>query len=163
MPRVVILDPEMTSRTPEWLWLSTGVRALDHAVETVCSQFADHRSYAEAVEAIRLLARALPATMADPGDLDARLDAQLAVWLSMEHNRFGVPMGASHGIGHVLGAACHVPHGHTSCVMLPSVLRWNMPANGERQKRVSEAFGKPEVPAADLVAALVAEVAAEIL
>ena len=39
--------------------------------------------------------------------------------------------------------------------MLPSVLRWNLPANAERQTRVSDAFGKPDVPAADLVAGLV--------
>jgi maleylacetate reductase len=39
--------------------------------------------------------------------------------------------------------------------MLPSVLRWNLPANAERQKRVSEAFGQPDVAAADLVAGLV--------
>jgi maleylacetate reductase len=83
------------------------------------------------------------------------MNLQFGMWLSIGAGTSGVGVGASHGIGHVLGAACHVPHGHTSCVMLPSVLRWNLPANGERQKRVSEAFGKPETPAADLVASLV--------
>jgi maleylacetate reductase len=77
------------------------------------------------------------------------------MWLSIGAGTSGVGVGASHGIGHVLGAACHVPHGHTSCVMLPAVLRWNLPANADRQKRVSEAFGQPAVPAADLVAKLV--------
>ncbi len=147
VPRVVILDPAITLKTPQWLWLSTGIRALDHAVETVCSQFADKRSYVEAVEAIRLLSTALPATLADPDDLGARLDAQLAVWLSMEHNRFAVPMGASHGIGHVLGGTCNVPHGYTSCVMLPTVLRWNEGVNADRQAIVAAAFGQPGQPA----------------
>src|SRR5207302_409954 len=100
--------------------------------------------------------RALPAHKAKPDDLATRLDLQFGMWLSIGAGTSGVGVGASHGIGHVLGAACHVPHGHTSCVMLPSVLRWNLPANGERQKRVSEAFGKPDAPAADLVAGLVA-------
>jgi len=68
----------------------------------------------------------------------------------------GVTKGASHGIGHVLGGTAHVPHGYTSCVMLPSVLRWNLAANVDRQKRVSAAFGKPDTPAADRVAGLVA-------
>ena len=45
----------------------------------------------------------------------------------------GVPMGASHGIGYVLGAVFGVPHGHTSCIMLPAVMRWNKPANAARQ------------------------------
>ncbi|MGE0224850.1 MAG: iron-containing alcohol dehydrogenase [Acetobacteraceae bacterium] len=151
VPSIIILDPAVTVKTPQWLWLSSGVRALDHAVETVCAPKADIRSYLEAVPAIRLLARALPATHADPEDLSARLDAQLAVWLSMEHNRFGVSMGASHGIGHVLGGTCNVPHGYTSCVMLPTVLRWNAPVNADRQALVSEAFGQAGRPAADVV------------
>jgi len=150
-PTTVILDPAMTVRTPEWLWLSSGIRALDHAVETVCAPKADVRSYMEAIPAIRLLASALPRTKADPADLAARMDAQLAVWLSMEHNRFGVSMGASHGIGHVLGGTCNVPHGYTSCVMLPTVLRWNESANAERQAMVADAFGQAGRPAWQVV------------
>jgi maleylacetate reductase len=69
------------------------------------------------------------------------------VWLATEHNRFGISMGASHGIGHVLGGTCNVPHGYTSCVMLPAVLRWNEPANAARQKLVAEAMGAPDQPA----------------
>jgi maleylacetate reductase len=147
VPSVIVLDPAMTVRTPQWLWLSSGIRALDHAVETVCAPAADARSRLEAVSAISLLARALPATHQDPNDLTARLDAQLAVWLSMEHNRFGISMGASHGIGHVLGGTCNVPHGYTSCVMLPAVLRYNEGANADRQALVAEAFGRAGEPA----------------
>jgi maleylacetate reductase len=147
VPSVIILDPAVTVRTPHWLWLSSGVRALDHAVETVCAPAADARSWMEAIPAISLLARALPRTHQDPNDLGARLDAQLAVWLSMEHNRFGISMGASHGIGHVLGGTCNVPHGYTSCVMLPAVLRYNETANADRQALVAEAFGRAGEPA----------------
>jgi maleylacetate reductase len=43
-------------------------------------------------------------------------------------------MGGSHGIGYVLGAAFDIPHGHTSCIMLPAVMRWNQPANAERHR-----------------------------
>ena len=147
VPSVIILDPAVTVRTPQWLWLSSGIRALDHAVETVCAEAADARSRLEAIPAISLLARALPRTHQDPNDLAARMDAQLAVWLSMEHNRFGIPMGASHGIGHVLGGTCDVPHGYTSCVMLPAVLRYNESANADRQALVSEAFARGGEPA----------------
>ena len=84
-----------------------------------------------------------------------RLDLQCGMWLAIGAGTSGVGVGASHGIGHVLGGACHVPHGYTSCVMLPSVLRWNLPVNAEHQKRVSEAFGQPDVAAGDLVAGLV--------
>jgi maleylacetate reductase len=155
VPRVIVLDPAATLATPMDLMLSTGLKAVDHAVERLCSQQAHPFAIGTSTEALKLLARALPAHKAKPDDLETRLDLQFGMWLSIGAGTSGVGVGASHGIGHVLGAACHVPHGHTSCVMLPSVLRWNLPANGERQKRVSEAFGRPGTPAADLVAGLV--------
>jgi maleylacetate reductase len=63
----------------------------------------------------------------------------------------GVPMGASHGIGYVLGAVLDVPHGYTSCVMLPSVLRWNRQDNAERQALVAAAMGRPGDDAGDVL------------
>ncbi len=155
VPRVIVLDPAATLATPMDLMLSTGLKAVDHAVERLCSQQAHPFVIGTASEALKLLAKALPAHKARPDDMETRLDLQFGMWLSIGAGTSGVGVGASHGIGHVLGAACHVPHGHTSCVMLPSVLRWNLPANADRQKRVSEAFGRPERPAADLVADLV--------
>ncbi len=155
VPRVIVLDPAATLATPMDLMLSTGLKAVDHAVERLCSQQAHPFVLGTATEALKLLARALPAHKASPDDMATRLDLQFGMWLSIGAGTSGVGVGASHGIGHVLGAACHVPHGHTSCVMLPSVLRWNLPANAERQKRVGEAFGKPDAAAGDLVEGLV--------
>jgi maleylacetate reductase len=155
VPRVIVLDPAATLATPMDLMLSTGLKAVDHAVERLCSQQANPFAIGTATEALKLLAKALPTHKERPADGETRLSLQFGMWLSIGAGTSGVGVGASHGIGHVLGGACHVPHGHTSCVMLPSVLRWNLPANADRQTRVSEAFGKPEVPAADLVAGLV--------
>lgn len=151
VPRVVVLDPRASLRTPEWLWLSTGVRALDHAVETLCSQYGTPQSDGPARHAITLLGRSLPQSRAAPDDLEARLECQLGAWASMDHHQCRVPMGASHGIGHVLGGTCDVPHGYTSCILLPHVLRFNHEVNGDRQAAVSEAMGKPDEDAADLV------------
>jgi len=155
VPRVIVLDPAATMATPMDLMLSTGLKAVDHAVERLCSPQANPFAIGTATEALKLLSRALPGHKAKPDDMQTRMNLQFGMWLSIGAGTSGVGVGASHGIGHVLGAACHVPHGHTSCVMLPSVLRWNLPANADRQKRVSEAFGKPEASAADLVAGLV--------
>lgn len=68
----------------------------------------------------------------------------------------GVAKGASHGIGHVLGGTAGVPHGYTSCIMLPHVLRFNAPVNATRQAWISEALGQPNQTAGDAVAALIA-------
>jgi maleylacetate reductase len=64
-------------------------------------------------------------------------------------------MGASHGIGYVLGAEFGVPHGHTSCVMLPSVMRWNKSVNAERQALVAAAMGHPNEDAGDVLDAFI--------
>jgi alcohol dehydrogenase class IV len=155
MPRAVILDPAITRHTPEWLFLSTGIRAVDHCVEALCSRETHAFADAQAAKGLSLLATSLPQVKADPLDLDARLDCQLGAWLSMGALAAGVPMGASHGIGYVLGAAFGVPHGHTSCVMLPWVMRWNKPANAERQALVAAAMGHPGKDAGDCLDALI--------
>jgi len=156
VPLAVILDPAVTVHTPEWLWLSTGVRALDHCVEGLCSPGANAFCDAALLQGLRLLSTALPRVKADGGDLEARLDGLMAAWLSMTAVVAGVPMGASHAIGHILGGTCDVPHGYTSCVMLLAVLRWNVGVNADRQALVAEAMGRPGVPAAEVVAEFVA-------
>jgi maleylacetate reductase len=155
MPRAVILDPAVTLHTPEWLWLSTGIRAVDHCVEGLCSREAHPYADAQALKGLSMLTQALPRVKADPGDLDARMDCQIGTWLSMGPLSSGVPMGASHGIGYVLGAEFGVPHGYTSCVMLPSVMRWNKSDNAERQALVAAAMGKPGHDAADVLDAFI--------
>jgi maleylacetate reductase len=74
----------------------------------------------------------------------------------MVGSQTGVTKGASHGIGHVLGGTAGVPHGYTSCVMLPHVLRFNKPVNAARQAWVAQALGMPHGEAADAVADLIA-------
>jgi maleylacetate reductase len=151
IPRAVILDPAITLHTPPWLFLSTGIRAVDHCVEALCSQEAHPYADAQALKGLSMLAQGLPRVKADPHDLDARLDCQIGTWLSMGASAAGVPMGASHGIGYVLGAAFGVPHGYTSCVMLPAVMRWNSAVNADRQALVSAAMGQPGQDAADVL------------
>jgi maleylacetate reductase len=151
VPRAVILDPAITVHTPEWLFLSTGIRAVDHCVEGLCSREAHPYADAQALKGLSMLAEGLPRVKADGRDLDARMDCQIGTWLSAGPLASGVPMGASHGIGYVLGAAHGVPHGYTSCVMLPAVMRWNKPANADRQALVAAAMGRPGADAGDVL------------
>ena len=151
IPLVVIFDPAVTVHTPEWLWLSTGVRAVDHAVETFCSIDGNAYTDSTALQALRLLGRGLPAVKRDPNDLDARLDCQVGAWNSMAAIVTGTRMGASHAIGHVLGGSAGVPHGYTSCVMLPAVLAFNAEVNGDRQAEISAALGAAGQPASEVI------------
>jgi alcohol dehydrogenase class IV len=155
MPRAVALDPAVTVHTPEWLFLSTGVRAVDHCVEGICSGEANPYGDAQALHGLALLCRGLARVKAEPGDIAARLDCQIGSWLSMGPLAGGVPMGASHGIGYVLGAMFDIPHGHTSCIMLPAVMRWNKTVNAERQALIAAAMGHPGEDAGEVLDAFI--------
>lgn len=151
IPISVILDPEVTLPTPEWLFLSTGVRAVDHAVETYLSIDANAYTDGACLQALRLLGEGLPRVKDDPTDLEARLKCLMGAWMSMTGVITGSRLGASHAIGHILGGSAGVPHGHTSCIMLPYVLNWNESVNGERQKEVAIAMGRPGVAAGQVL------------
>lgn len=154
-PDIVILDPEMTSRTPPRLFFSTGLRALDHAVETWCSINPTPLSDAYSLHAARLLITSLRRASDASADMEARLDCMKGAWLSILGPAAGVKAGASHGFGHALGGTAGMPHGETSCVMLPHILRYNAPVNGDRQAVIASAVGSPETMLADIVANLV--------
>jgi maleylacetate reductase len=151
VPESVILDPGVTVHTPEWLWLSSGVRAIDHAVETLLSLDANDYTDGTALQALRALGAALPGVKKEANNLDARLRCMMGAWLSMVGVVSGTRLGASHAIGHILGGSANVPHGHTSCVMLPYVLDYNAEVNSQRQREVSAAMGRPETRASEVL------------
>jgi alcohol dehydrogenase class IV len=148
--RAIIMDPALTVHTPEWIWLSTGVRSFDHAFETLGSLNSNDWYDGMAMNAVRLLSQGLPRVKANPNDLEARQMCQMGAWCSMTSIVCGLPMGISHAVGHALGGSFDVPHGYTSCVMAPFALEYNSVVNGERQKLISVAFGQPNRPAHEL-------------
>jgi maleylacetate reductase len=156
VPRAVLLDPAATLETPAELFLSSGIRALDHAAERWCAL--EPAPYSDAVsrQAMLMLADGLPRVAEAAGDLRARALCQQAAWLSVMGGWAGVPVGASHGLGYILGAARGVPHGITSCLMLHAVMRWNAPVNAVRQADIAAIFGGTEAGPAieDFVAGL---------
>jgi maleylacetate reductase len=125
-------------------------------VETYCSPRANLVTEALSLLGLKLLTRALPAIKRSPNDPAPRIEAQIGMWQAIAPSAAGVPTGASHGIGYVLGSTFGVAHGHTSCVMLPAVLQWNAEVNAGRQAALSEAMGAPDRPAWELVKALIA-------
>ncbi|WP_176594000.1 iron-containing alcohol dehydrogenase [Sphingobium sp. EM0848] len=156
-PDIVILDPEMTVQTPPSLWFSTGMRAVDHAVETWCSINPNPLSDAYSLRAAQLLIVSLKQVFDDPNDMNARLDCMKGSWLSiLGPASGGVKAGASHGIGHALGGTAGMSHGDTSCVMLPHVLRFNEEVNGARQAVIAAMIGEPSRRLGDIVGDLVA-------
>ncbi len=138
-PRCVILDPEVTVHTPDELWLSSGVKALDHALEAVWSIKPHPYVDALALDAIRLLFENLPKSR-DKFDLEARAACQFGAWESIA-GAGASGMRLSHFLGHQIGARLHIPHGITSCILLPTVMRYLRDRTLEPQCRIAEAMG----------------------
>jgi alcohol dehydrogenase class IV len=159
-PVAVILDPAMTLHTPERLWLSTGIRAVDHAVEAICARNAQPFLDALGLRALKQLTGSLKRLDSEaidpsrPESLQGRLDCQIGAWLAAMSIR-RADYGASHGLGHALGADAGVPHGITSCVLLPTVMRYNADVCADALNEISAALGHPDQPAADLIEALI--------
>jgi len=155
VPMVVILDPETTVFTPEKLWLSTGIRALDHAVEGFLYGGPHPITDVTGLEGARKLMDLLPRSKKDPEDLNIRAELQIAAWLSY-FAPLNTPMGLSHELGRRLGASYDVPHGVTSCITLaPSLEVMRERIDQDRWTALSEALGgEPANRVAELVEAL---------
>jgi maleylacetate reductase len=152
VPRVIIYDPALGALTPEWLWLSSAIRGVDHCCEGYLAKNVTPVYEAGLIQALALFSTSLRRTKKVPGDPFARIESQMAAYLAcVNSSRAG--SGASHGIGYILGGRYGVHHGHSSCVMLPHVLRWNEKTTAERQNKLASTIGKPNL--ADAVAELI--------
>lgn len=141
-PRTIINDPELTIETPEWLWVATGMRAFDHAVEAAYSIRHQQLTDALAAKAIALLVAHLPASIRTTGaeQLAHRGHCQTAAWLSIfggMNTRFGV----SHALGHQIGPKWDVPHGVTSCITMPHAMRFMADIAPHRFGPIAEGLG----------------------
>lgn len=138
-PVCVILDPEVTLDTPAELWLSSGIKALDHALEAVWAIRPHPYADTLGLEAIRLLFQHLPASR-DAANVQSRAACQFAAWMSIAAAG-AAGMRLSHFLGHQIGARLHIPHGITSCILLPSVMRHLRDQTLGAQCRIADAMG----------------------
>jgi len=139
-PAAAILDPELTASLPPGGTAATGTDALVHALESCMSRRANPWAEGIALQAIRMISAHLPRAVADGSDLEARSQMLLASHLA------GVAMastglGICHAIGHALGGRFDIAHGVTLAMVLPGVLRFNLPACEERLAAVAFALG----------------------
>src|SRR6266702_6461003 len=151
-PVAIILDPALTLHTPSSLWMGSGTRSMDHGIEALCSPAGTPLADEVVLAGIRILREGMLQTLQQPDDLEARRLSQYGSWLASFGLQARVPMGASHGIGHVLGGTFDVPHYYCTPVIMPSLLRYNKPFTEDAQKRLATALGAPGMEAADAFA-----------
>jgi len=141
-PKSVILDAALTLTTPEQLWLSTGIRALDHAVELLYAPGNHPINDPLSLSAIQRLFTYLPHSKEHPDALDARTELQIAAWMSM-FGAINASFGLSHKLGRRIGATYDVPHGITSCITLPTVMHSYATERAQALARIAQALELP--------------------
>ncbi|MFC6838446.1 iron-containing alcohol dehydrogenase family protein [Halomarina ordinaria] len=139
-PVASFYDPELTATTPPSIIASTGMNALDHAVEILYSDPRGENPFyqATAARAIELLMAHLSDAVADPDDQTALEGAQVGAALSALGLIGGICI--NHGINHALCARHPVSHGDGNSILLPHGIAFNMPAVPERVRRIAAAM-----------------------
>ncbi|AEG16577.1 Alcohol dehydrogenase [Desulfofundulus kuznetsovii DSM 6115] len=141
LPRVAIVDPELTVTMPPHITAATGMDALTHAVEAYISVNATTITDALALEAIRLISRHLRTAVANGENMEARENMAMASLLAgIAFANAGV--GAVHALAYPLGAQFHVPHGVANAVLLPYVMESNLLGALPRFKIMALAMGE---------------------
>ena len=139
MPAQVILDPELTVGLPATMTAATGMDAMSHNLEALCSPFYHPMAEGVAVEGIRVVQQYLPRAFADGGDIEAR--TQMLVCSSMGATAFQKGLGAMHALAHPLGALYDAHHGTLNAILMPYVLHANRSVIEEKITRLSQYLG----------------------
>lgn len=126
LPSQVILDPELTVGLPPMVTAATGMDALSHNLEALCSPFYHPMAEGIAVEGIRLVQEYLPRAVSDGSDIEAR--TQMLVCSSMGATAFQKGLGGMHALAHPLGALYDAHHGMLNAILMPYVLKANRSA-----------------------------------
>lgn len=140
LPRRIFLDAEATRETPDTLWLTTGVKALDHDVERLYSRDRQPLSDALGLESLITLFHDLPTSLSHPADLEARQRLLMAAWLAQFSTK-NVNVGIGHALGHQIAGLLDIPHGTIACVLLPYSMHFNALAGKEPLIRIATRLG----------------------
>ncbi|MCB5944854.1 iron-containing alcohol dehydrogenase [Acidocella sp. KAb 2-4] len=139
LPRLVILDPELTFGLPPFITAWTGMDALAHSLEAYYGPFYHPIADGIAIEGMRLVKENLPTAFAEPHNADARMNMLAAA--SMGATAFQKALGAIHALSHPIGARFHAHHGLTNAVLMPYVLAYNRPVIEARIAHAARALG----------------------
>jgi maleylacetate reductase len=148
----IFLDPLLTAETPDWLWAATGMRAVDHAVETILAPNTIPYLDALAASALDVFAKKLILSLT--GDEEPRMLCLLGAWMAHSGSYF-IEWGLSHRMGRQLGPRFGIPHGFTSAILLPAVVELERQAKIEQEACVAKNLGTASGGAATALRGLV--------
>jgi alcohol dehydrogenase class IV len=143
VPDLALCDPELTVSLPPAVTAATGLDALVHCLEAHANRFAHPAVDVHALEGIRRIGRSLETAVRDGTRRDARAD----VMLGALHG--GLCLGpvntaAVHALSYPLGGEYRIAHGVANSLLVPHVVRFNLPAMPDRYAAIARALGCPE-------------------
>lgn len=142
LPRTIFLDGALVASTPARLWVSTGIKAIDHNIERLYSRRHQPLSDALALESTRMLVTELERSVEDGADPEIRQRLLLAAWMAQFSTK-NVNVGVGHAVDHQIAALYDIPHGIIACVILPHATRFNIEAAKAQLDRLATFLGVP--------------------
>lgn len=139
MPKIVIDDPALTVGLPPGVTAATGMDALAHCLEALCTDFHHPMADGIAAEGIRLVKENLPAAYRDGKNLEAR--AYMMCAATMGATAFQKGLGSIHALSHPVGSVYDTHHGLTNAVFMPYVLAFNRAAIDDKMARLAAYLG----------------------
>lgn len=138
IPVVAIVDSDMMSTMPKGLTAATGMDALTHAIEGYITKGAWEMTDMFHLKAIEIIAKSLRGAVAN--DKAGREGMALGQYVAgMGFSNVG--LGIVHSMAHALGAVYDTPHGVANAILLPTVMRYNAEATGEKYRDIAKAMG----------------------
>ena len=151
-PSLALLDPELTIGLPASLTAWTGADAMVHAIEAFLVPGFHPLCDAMALEALSLIARWLPVAVEEPTNVMAR--GGMHVGSCLAGISFLKGLGLVHAISHMVGAEFNTHHGNTNAILLPVVLRFNLPGMDEKVRRMAEVMQISDHSVAGFISAI---------
>ena len=141
LPRIAILDPELTVGLPPGPTAATGVDAITHSLESLLSRNPNPFAEAIALGVIRTVGEWLPRAVDDGTDLEARSRMLLAAHYAGVGQQSGTGVGAVHAIGHAIGTRGRLPHGTALATVMPEVFETYLGVRDRELALVAVALG----------------------
>ena len=141
LPRIVILDAELTVGLPRGVTAATGIDAFVHCFEAFCAPGFHPLADGVAIEGMRLIQQFLPRACQDGKDIEAR--AQMLAAAAMGATAFQKGLGGVHAIAHPVGSWFNTHHGLTNAIILPYVMTYNRRFIDEKAQIIARALNLP--------------------
>lgn len=138
IPEIAVVDPDMMSSMPKGLTAATGMDALTHAIEGYITKGAWEMTDMFHLKAIELVSKHLRGAVANTPE--GREGMALAQYIAGQ-GFSNVGLGVVHSMAHSLGAVYDTPHGIANAILLPTVMKYNAPATGEKYRDIAKAMG----------------------